>query len=360
MLPFLRNAWYVAMWSQDLKVGELVGRTYLNEPVLLYRETGGRVNALEDVCPHRMAPLSMGKLVDGCKVQCAYHGLEFDGTGSCVLNPHASGRIPTAAKVRSFPVVEKHSLIWIWMGNREADPARIPDFRVLDGPLPVSKRDWLKMEANYQLVVDNLLDLSHTAFLHEGILGSKETIKADLRLEHRESRIVVTRLMRDVPPPKFHDILFMRDGKNVDYWSNIHWSVPGCLINDTGITKPGAAASEGTGIFGTHFLTPETETSTWYHFAGVRQNPISWGEPIDSENMKQIADLRRYAFEVQDKGIIEGQQRIINQRGGKPGFMPLETDLGTSQVWKIMQALIAEEQGGDAVAAGKRAVTAAA
>jgi phenylpropionate dioxygenase-like ring-hydroxylating dioxygenase large terminal subunit len=344
MMEFLRNAWYVAMWSQDLKPGELVGRTYLNEPVVLFRQADGSVSALEDACPHRMAPLSMGKLVKGGNLRCAYHGLEFNADGRCVHNPHASGRIPKAAQVRAYPVVERHSLVWIWMGDRQADPAVIPDFSLLEGPDPVSKRDWMKMEANYQFVVDNLLDLSHTAFLHEGILGSKETIKADLRLEEKENKVIITRLMPNVPPPKFHDILFMRDGKNVDYWSNIHWHLPGCLINDTGISRPGAPKSEGTGIYGTHFLTPETETSTWYHFAGVRQNPISWGEPIDSENMKQIADLRRYAFEVQDKGIIEGQQRIIRQRRKPVKFMPLETDLGTVRVWKIMESRIKEER----------------
>ena len=344
-MEFLRNAWYAAMWSQDLPAGELVGRIYLNEPVVLFRQPDGRVNAIEDVCPHRMAPLSMGKLVDeGRRIRCAYHGLEFNGAGKCVRNPHASERIPKAAQVRAYPVVEKHSLVWIWMGDLEADHAAIPDFSLLDGPLPVSKRDWMKMDANYQLIVDNLLDLSHTAFLHEGILGSQETIKAELHLEEKDNKVIISRLMPNVPPPSFHDILFMRDGKNVDYWSNIHWSPPSCLINDTGITRPGAPKSEGTGIFGTHFLTPETDTSTWYFFAGVRQNPISWGEPIDSENMKQIAELRRYAFEVQDKGIIEGQQRNIDLRGTQPKFMPLETDLGTVRVRKILEARINAER----------------
>ena len=344
-MEFLRNTWYVAMWSQDLKPGELVGRTYLNEPVVLFRRADGSVSALEDACPHRFAPLSMGKVVEGgTRIRCAYHGLEFNGAGKCVLNPHASGRIPKNSSVRIYPVVEKHSLVWIWTADRKDDHAAIPDFSLLEGDLPVSKRDWMKMDANYQFIVDNLLDLSHTAFLHEGILGSRETIKADLKLEEHGSKVIVKRMVRNVPPPKFHDILFMRDGKNVDYWANIHWSPPGCLINDTGITRPGAPLSEGTGIYGTHFLTPETETSTYSHFAGVRQNPISWGEPIDSENMKQIADLRRYAFEVQDKGIIEGQQRIIRQRGKPLKFMPLETDLGTVRVWKIMESLIEQER----------------
>ena len=346
MMEFLRNTWYVAMWSQDLKAGELVGRTYLNEPVVMFRDPDGRVNAMQDVCPHRLAPLSMGKLVcEGKHIRCAYHGLEFDGSGQCVVNPHASGRIPKNSSVRSYAVMEKHSLVWIWMGDEQPDASKIPDFSLLEGDLPVSKRDWMKMDANYQFIVDNLLDLSHTAFLHEGILGSKETIKADLKMEEVGDKVIVNRVMRNVPPPSFHDILFMRDGKNVDYWSNIHWSPPGCLINDTGITRPGAPKEEGTGIFGTHFLTPETDTRTWYHFAGVRQNPIVWGEPIDSENMKQIAELRRYAFEVQDKGIIEGQQRNVTYRSGKTKFMPLETDLGTIRVWKIMEARIAAERG---------------
>ena len=103
---YLRNAWYVAAWSDDLGEGQLIGRTILKQPIVLYRTSDGQVAALDDRCPHRFAPLHMGKIVGGNQVRCVYHGLEFDASGACVLNPHGSKHIPSRAKVRSYPVVE--------------------------------------------------------------------------------------------------------------------------------------------------------------------------------------------------------------------------------------------------------------
>ena len=162
---YLRNAWYVAAWSHDLAEGKLLARTILKEPVVLYRKSDGTVVALGDRCPHRFAPLHMGKIVHGDRVQCPYHGLEFDQTGACVLNPHGTRNIPSRARVRSYPATEKHKAIWIWMGDEAADPARVPDFSVLDN-VPerhATKRDRITIRANYELIIDNLLDLSHTS-----------------------------------------------------------------------------------------------------------------------------------------------------------------------------------------------------
>jgi phenylpropionate dioxygenase-like ring-hydroxylating dioxygenase large terminal subunit len=345
-LDYLRNTWYVAMWSKDLKPGDLIGRTFLNEQLVLFRSLDGKVSVLEDVCPHRFAPLHKGTLVDGCRVKCAYHGLEFDGTGACVKNPHGQQRIPAAAHVQSFPVVEKHSLIWMWFGDTPANPALIPDFHMLgeDSGFEVSRRDWLKMDANYELVVDNLMDLSHTAFLHDGILGSEHTVKAEVNLEQTGNTVKVGRLSTNVPVPGFFDLMYKRDGRQVDYWADIRWDLPACLMNNTGVTEPGAPRSEGTGVFGMHFITPETDTTCWYHFAAVRQNPVSWGEPVDTEIRQKIADLRRYAFEEQDQVIIRAQQHTINHL--KPGQRPmaLETDLGLERYKRILYGQIRAEQ----------------
>ena len=105
---YVRNAWYVAAWSDDVGDGQLVPRTVMNEPIVLYRKADGSPAALHDRCPHRFAPLSMGKIVNGDGVQCPYHGLEFDASGACTLNPHGTKNIPPRARVRSFPAIEKH------------------------------------------------------------------------------------------------------------------------------------------------------------------------------------------------------------------------------------------------------------
>jgi phenylpropionate dioxygenase-like ring-hydroxylating dioxygenase large terminal subunit len=129
---YLRNAWYVAAWSETVGDGGVLGLTILKEPVVLYRQSNGEVAALADRCAHRFAPLSMGHIVGGNRIQCPYHGLEYDKTGACVLNPHGNKNIPPRARVKSYPVTEKHKAIWIWMGDQPADPSKIPDFSVME------------------------------------------------------------------------------------------------------------------------------------------------------------------------------------------------------------------------------------
>src|SRR5689334_18275971 len=114
-MQYLRNAWYVAMWGETL-ADTLVPRTILNEPVVFYRTADGRPVALTDRCPHRFPPLHRGRRIGADRIRCGYHGLEFDRSGACVRNPHGDGRLPPA-KVRVYPVVEKHSILWIWMGD---------------------------------------------------------------------------------------------------------------------------------------------------------------------------------------------------------------------------------------------------
>ena len=346
-MEFLRNIWYAAIWSQELKPGELVAHTFLEEPLVFYRKTDGTPAALFDVCPHRFAPLHLGKL-RGDNVRCPYHGLEFDGKGACVRNPHGNEKIPSLARVRSYPVVDRHSLVWIWMGQPElADPTMIPDFAMLDedSGYSVSRRDWLLMEANYELITDNLLDLSHTAFLHEGILGSEETIKAEIRIEQNGTTLFLPRSVPNAPVPGFFDLMFKRDGGRVDLWADMRWDPPGCFKNDTGVTAPGASRSQGTGIYGMHFLTPVTATTTMYLFAAVRQNPVSWGEPLDTEIQRQVADLRRFAFEQQDQVIIRAQQQTM-ARLTPQQLRPvlLEIDIGPARYRQIIKKLMSDER----------------
>src|SRR5512134_1088063 len=125
---FLRNAWYAAGFSDEFGRA-LLARTFLSEAVVLYRTEDGRPVAFEDRCAHRRLPLSMGRLV-GDEIECGYHGLVYDCSGTCVKIPgQPRASIPPGARVRSYPVVDRHHYLWIWMGDpARADATLIPDY----------------------------------------------------------------------------------------------------------------------------------------------------------------------------------------------------------------------------------------
>jgi vanillate O-demethylase monooxygenase subunit len=336
----LRNAWYVAMWAQDLPRKELVHRRILDEPILLFRDTDGSAVALADRCPHRFAPLHMGALLPDGRVRCGYHGLEFNSQGQCVRNPHGGQRIPPALAVREYPVEERHTLLWIWMGDRTPDPALIPDFSLLDATPAdrISKRDWIMMEASWELITDNLLDLSHISYLHVGILGNEDTVPAEIKVEEKDDTLYVSRWMPGVRPPSLFDMMFRRDGKSVDLWTTMRWDAPGCMLNDAGVTASGTPRSEGTGIHGTHFLTPSTATSTYYHFAAARQNPLPGTDT--PEVLSELSRLRRIAFKEQDEPMICAQQQAVNELGDSAAPVLLSIDAGPVRYRRVLERLL--------------------
>ncbi len=183
------------------------------------------------------------------------------------------------------------------------------------------------MEAGCELITDNLLDLSDLTFLLEGILGDEDTISSEAIVNHEGYRILVRRLMENVEVPGLLDRLVQRDGGRVDLWNGIRYDAPGCMMNDTGVTDPGGSHADGTGIFGTQFLTPETEETTYCHFAAVRQTPSPVLPDIADELREKLSELRRIAFAEQDAPLIEAQQVRLNAarvRGENPSLLGID------------------------------------
>jgi phenylpropionate dioxygenase-like ring-hydroxylating dioxygenase large terminal subunit len=337
--PF--NAWYAAMWSKDLPSRQLVAKTYLGQPVVLYRDPFGRPVAMADICPHRLAPLSRGELLSDGGVRCMYHGLEFANDGKCSLNPHGDGRIPAALSVRTYAVTEKHTLVWIWMGKQEPTDT-IPDFALLDESSGLStQRDSMVMKASYRLLADNLMDLSHTAFLHEGILSQREGANALIEVEQVGNTVHSKRFAPNIPIAKIHELTFRGDGKRVDSYTDIRWDPPGCLLLKTSVQPTRAEyIDDASGMNMLHFLTPENERSTHYMF-GVARKPSAGDEAVK----RQIGELRRYAFTQQDQPMIEAQQRNIDAlpEGARPALLA-SIDGGPARVQRVIDRLIAEER----------------
>jgi vanillate O-demethylase monooxygenase subunit len=343
---YLRNAWYVAAWSDDLTDGQVLGRTILKEPIVLYRTSDGTVAALYNRCPHRFAPLHMGKVVRGDRLQCPYHGLEFDSSGACAFNPHGSKNIPPRARVRSYPITERHKAIWIWMGEQAPDLAKVPDFGMLDNvpEMHATKRDRITIRANYELIIDNLLDLSHTSYLHEGILGNADTVDSEITVEQEVNDIIVARHASNAAAPGLFAALMPSVPDRVDKFTRMRWMPPSNLRLVTGICLPGARPESGTGYHAIHMLTPESEKTTHYFFTAVRFNVLTTDETLNGQIQDKISTTRRFAFEEQDAPVIEAQQSMLDSAPTPADPVILAIDVGPVRYKQVLQKLLHAEQ----------------
>jgi phenylpropionate dioxygenase-like ring-hydroxylating dioxygenase large terminal subunit len=175
---FVKNIWYVAAWSTEVQADTLLDRTIAGQRLVLFRKTDNGIVALENRCCHRAAPLSLGAR-EGDTIRCGYHGLRYDASGRCVEIP-GQALIPPKARVRSFPVFEAQGWIWVWPGDpARADPASIPRPRLLGDPAWRIKTGYLHYDTDYQLINDNLLDLSHIPYVHAATFAGGNTKWAD-------------------------------------------------------------------------------------------------------------------------------------------------------------------------------------
>ena len=201
---FLRNGWYAAIWSKDLQ-DKPIGRTFLNEKVVLFRNASGRVAALEDCCCHRAAPLSKGEII-GDYLACGYHGLKYDLSGRCVESSgtasRATGRageaLPGRGKMeRGLDLDGRTSNGPTHQRSRTCNGWRIPAGR--------SRPGYIHLKSNYQFLVDNLLDLTHVSYVHKNTLaGDPREATTPTRTERLPDGVRVGRWMIGfVPPPLF-------------------------------------------------------------------------------------------------------------------------------------------------------------
>ena len=306
-MAFLKNTWYVAAWDEELKPGVMLHRVLLNESIVMFRDSKGAVHALRDRCPHRFAPLHLGKF-DGDTVQCGYHGLKFNGAGECVHNPH--GPIPRAARAHAYPSAEKHSLIWVWMGDTaKADDSLIPDFSFQDPEKSFVGKEYLHVRSGYLLEIDNILDLSHTEFMHATTLGSSGISKGSYECKQDGLRIWSNRLTAaEIMNDELCDAMGVPRGVPVDRWINVRWDAPANMAIFAGAVASGRPRSEGRDTPGAHCFTPESDTTTHYWFSLCF--PRSLGEHGAQMAREQIKYVKA-PFLLEDLPMLEMQQQNI-------------------------------------------------
>jgi phenylpropionate dioxygenase-like ring-hydroxylating dioxygenase large terminal subunit len=309
---FLTNSWYVAAWDYELADGQLLARTILEKPVVLFKGDSGNVVALDDRCAHRGARLSNGRREGDC-VRCMYHGLKFDASGKCVQIP-GQDNIPPKLGVRSYPVVLRDQLVWIWMGEASlADPAKILDFPYLRDPAWRGKPDYMHYKANYLLIVDNLSDFAHLAFVHTKTLGGSEEYAYKSKpaaIERLDDGFRVERWHMNADAPPFHKKVVGEESK-VDRRNIARMHVPGIFFMETLFSPAGSGAQNGN-LAGAkqyrncQFFTPETQRSTHFFWDYLHDYDLHNPAIAASLNLSMIDGFN------EDKFIIEGQQEVLD------------------------------------------------
>lgn len=279
---YLRNCWYAAAWSHEVKHFDLFSRSICEEKIVFYRDNDDEVVALLDKCPHRFYPLSKGRITEA-GIECGYHGLVFNSDGECTHIP-TQDIIPKTACVKSYPLIEKYNLIWIWMGDPElADKSLMPKFETGPGWRQgldfscLSSPEWdstggeiINVKANYQLIVDNLLDLSHAAFIHATTFAGSEIDKAEVEIDVIDNIVHDFRTIRNTKLTPFNKVCNKDITDPVDRWSNTYWTAPGTMILDHGFTESEKSFDDGARWFNVNIITPETAETSHYFWSQCR------------------------------------------------------------------------------------------
>lgn len=166
----LLNDWHPVIRSLDLKQGVVASRRLLGEDLVLWRHNDQVIASL-DICPHRGARLSLGRVKNNCLV-CSYHGLKFNDKGECIEIPAHPNLVPAKrACLRTYLVQEQYGLVWVSLGK---PTQKIPTFWEWNQPnyRPVFCGPYHFQSSGFR-VIENFLDVAHFPFVHAELLGDQ-------------------------------------------------------------------------------------------------------------------------------------------------------------------------------------------
>ena len=323
---FVLNTWYAAAWEHELDNAQnLLARKICDVPLVFYKTETAGYAALDDRCCHRAAPLSMGRVEANC-LRCMYHGILYDKSGKVVEIPGQT-HISKNMKVRSYPVCAKGGMIWIWMGEAEqADPNDIHDFPPLDDTANwrgFDKEAYLHYHANWMLIVDNLADFTHVAFVHTNTLGGSESYAYESvpdEVEPLDTGLAIKRWHKNSAPPPFHQRVIPQSehGTSLDRLNDIEMHIPGVFLmktkfNPASPNEHGSTSEPHREYRNCQYMTPETWNTTHFFWNYLHN--------FDLDNAATTASLKDSLFEgfMEDKVFIEEQQLLLEQ---SPDFVP--------------------------------------
>lgn len=337
-----RNAWYVAAFAKD--VGrELIGRTVVGTPLVIYRKEDGAPVALDGRCPHRHFPLAKSCL-KGDTIVCGYHGITFGPDGQCVDVPSQT-HVPRALRVPAYPVAEHGLWLWVWVGDADrADPALLPSLEELglvgEG-LTGHELFFHEVACRYQLLNDNLFDLSHLAFLHGTSIGTLENASTPEVLEKRPGFVSSMRHIRNAPCPP----IMQREGTyptdRIDRSMGMASHLPGLHCGITLVSypedhpqAPGQPISRNR-VY--HTITPSTPRTCYYHFA------------MAVDHAANVERMRASLAPVIDEDIfasVEIEKMIDLYDGEPPAELMVKSDTNAVEGRRMLQAMMDAEAAG--------------
>jgi len=336
----LKNGWYVAAWVDELST-DPVERRIIGERIVLYRRGDGAPVALAGLCPHRRLPLAMGR-VEGDLLSCGYHGLTFGPDGKCVRAP-CQQNVPKGADLRSYPLVERYGLVWIWMGDPvRADPQTIIEIPNWGDP------DWgynrgaaMRYDCNYLLIADNLLDPSHVAWVHQTSFGDPSCEAVPLQARRDARGMTVSRWILDTPVAPFYRDLVPFAG-NADRLQHYEMRYPANAIIKA-VFVPAGQGGTGTApdpdvsflMDSYNFITPEDERTSRYYWFQLRN--VRTG---DAELSQQMSEGVLTAFS-EDLAVLNAVQQGIDEAGDD--YISIASDAGALRFRHELAQLIAAE-----------------
>lgn len=333
---FPKNRWWVAAFAWELKDAP-IARRILGHPIVFFRQASGAIGALEDRCCHKGLPLSCGTVEEN-GVRCGYHGLLFNRHGACVEIP-GQDRIPDKARVIAYPVEERDQIVWVWIGDPDEKPTSSPPgYPVHTSPTYHFGGGVFHYDAPYQLIHDNLMDLSHLGYVHKKTIGGNASLHMGTKTELSGSgdTVRIVRLMPgSVPPPTYADAWSFSG--LVDRWQEIEFCVSHINIwtgaMDAGVGDLRDPDRGGFHMRGFHGVTPETD-STSHYFWTVATNPQR-----DIERVKQVVVDQTAVTFSEDKEIIESQYLNQLQFPGR-NHIDIHVDAGPMRARRLIDRLL--------------------
>lgn len=340
------NQWYIAGYASEFTDAPLA-RTIFGDPLVFFRTAEGKPVALWGLCAHRFMPLERGR-IEGDAIVCPYHGYSYNEAGACI-------RIPTGAKpspharLRSYPLVERASLVWIWMGNaEEASPAKIPD--AADIGLGEDTSSWrvdtamlIPLRSRAAMLIDNLFDLSHVAFIHaDSIPGGDALVMAEPIVEAGDDRFRVSRyisgltllddsfLAKMIPVARGAGALYANQHSEMYSPALVNASGPWLWEQDEG-GGPGKPVAMLNFV---HGVTPETDHTT--HYFGI----VTRNYELDDDELSQFLCRQMDRVRQEDVESLEAVEMVADTYASTRSEISTKVDEGALKVRRVLRKLL--------------------